>query len=761
MKKLIALVFMIFILCSNQINLFAQSSKIDSLENLLQSKVKNDTLKIRLLNELSALMFKEDFKKAYNLAHDGLRLSEQIDYTYGLAESNKNIAYFYLNVENFALSIDYYLKAYELYKKLGNKQRISICLNNIGVINKIQGNISGAIEYYQKALKIREETSDIIGIYSTIINIGNIYYTQRDFDKAIEYYQKALIYRDELNSNERIPSLLNNIGAAYNETKEYNKALDYAKEGLDMCIQYSYLNEISRSLSIIGNAHYKLKHYSISYDYFTKALEYALRTESKMDECDVYIMTAQLLLSMDNPLKAYEMSKLSYDISKNTGSLFDQKRSKEVLTESCRMLGLYKEALNNQSVFIGLKDSIINEQNIKELTTLENRYKFDKEKQHITAEQDKKNAIQAADMKRQKQLRNGFIGGSLMFLILAIIILRNLIQKRKANILLAKQKEEIVTQSEELLTTNDRLLELDQFKQGMTGMIVHDLKNPLNSIINLSKDIQAKQSGKQMLNMVLNILDVHKYEETQFTVDKVDYSLYELSQNAILEVEFLAKQKNITISNTINSELGVNCDKEIIERVFVNLLTNAIKYTPNNGSMTLSSIKDSLGFVEIKVADSGEGIPADKQAFVFNKFGQVDAKDSGRIKSTGLGLTFCKMAIEAHGGKIGVVSEVEQGTTFTFTLPVAVHAIAVSENQIKEQIKSDFEFSVSDKEQLKSYIQALNKLMVYQTSSIEKIISDIDSENNEAIQYWLAEVRECLFAMNEEKYKELIRIVEY
>jgi len=214
----------------------------------------------------------------------------------------------------------------------------------------------------------------------------------------------------------------------------------------------------------------------------------------------------------------------------------------------------YKKAYDYYVIFKTTKDSILNESNIKEITNLENQYAFEKEKEALAAEQAKKDAVQAEELKRQTIVRNSFIAGFVLMIVFAIFIFRNLAQKRKANLLLAKQKEEIEQQAEELKAANEKLVELDEFKQGMTGMIVHDLKNPLNGIINVSDAdspknqlIHIKQSGKQMLNMVLNILDVQKYEEHRVTINKTSVSLFDLSQAAINDVAFLAERKNITI----------------------------------------------------------------------------------------------------------------------------------------------------------------------------------------------------------------------
>jgi len=247
----------------------------------------------------------------------------------------------------------------------------------------------------------------------------------------------------------------------------------------------------------------------------------------------------------------------------------------------------------------------------------------------------------------------------------------------------------------------EKLQELDNFKEAMTGMIVHDLKNPLNAIIGLSSMNpedemmqMVNSAGNQMLNLVLNILDVQKFENTNVKLNLNEASLYELADEANRQVSLLIKQKKQILNINILPQTIIHTDADITVRVFVNMLTNAIKYTPSGGIISINqeailfneedytknelipdSIKKQFKFQTpsclISVSDTGQGIPADKIHLVFEKFGQVEAKKSGGVRSTGLGMTFCKMVVEAHGGAIWITSEVGKGTNFYFTLPFA------------------------------------------------------------------------------------------
>jgi len=252
---------------------------------------------------------------------------------------------------------------------------------------------------------------------------------------------------------------------------------------------------------------------------------------------------------------------------------------------------------------------------------------------------------------------------------------------------------------------NNQLLELDKFKESMTGMIVHDLKNPLNAIMGLSSMesenevmLMINAAGSQMLNLVMNILDVQKFEDTSMKLSLQHENLNDMVNNAMKQVSLLVKQKSITITNELKNNFVVSADGELIVRVIVNLLTNAIKFTSSGGKISIGNEEYentpnfNNRFLTIYVKDTGQGIPQDKLHLVFEKFGQVVAKKSGGVRSTGLGLTFCKLSVEAHGGKIWVESEVNIGTTFKFTLP----CIESSQSEVHEIISAQTELSLSD-----------------------------------------------------------------
>lgn len=222
------------------------------------------------------------------------------------------------------------------------------------------------------------------------------------------------------------------------------------------------------------------------------------------------------------------------------------------------------------------------------------------------------------------------------------------------------------------------LKDLERTKENLTQMIIHDLKNPLTGIkANLEivgmeelNDTQecldaAQRSADLLYNMIQDLLDISKLEDDKLNLIREDIDVKELAASAKSEVEAPAHAEDKQIQLDIADIPPVSMDRSLIYRVVSNLMLNAVKHTGRGGIITLR-IASAGDDVQFDVADNGHGIPADFLDTIFEKFGQVETRQR---TGTGLGLTFCKMAVEAHGGRIWVESVEGEGSTFSFTLP--------------------------------------------------------------------------------------------
>ncbi|MFN2109241.1 MAG: ATP-binding protein, partial [Anaerolineae bacterium] len=225
---------------------------------------------------------------------------------------------------------------------------------------------------------------------------------------------------------------------------------------------------------------------------------------------------------------------------------------------------------------------------------------------------------------------------------------------------------------------------VERMREDLTRTTVHDLRNPLTSISGaiklLEEGIQdtltdeqqrllniANRSTLRMLNLVNAILDISRLEDGQMPLEHTIINLHDFVKDVIQSQMPLAIDKDLHIENVIPTELSpVVGDRGLLERVFQNLIGNAIKFTPSGGTIRITGREgnEDPAKLHISVSDTGAGIPPEIQGRLFEKF--ASGKQSGR--GTGLGLAFCKMVLNAHKENIWVEKSDERGTTFTFTL---------------------------------------------------------------------------------------------
>ncbi|MFL5276664.1 MAG: ATP-binding protein, partial [Myxococcales bacterium] len=230
---------------------------------------------------------------------------------------------------------------------------------------------------------------------------------------------------------------------------------------------------------------------------------------------------------------------------------------------------------------------------------------------------------------------------------------------------------------------NDKLKQLDRFKSQFFANITHEFKTPLAMILTPLEmilngdmcDYGASEkatfesmflSGMKLLKMIGDLLDLSKLEESRLRLRIAEQDLVPYLHYLIDQVQPLAQRKDIELSFDANAEQClVHCDLEQLERVFINLLSNALKFTPRGGHVAVS-LRDLGGNAWVVVKDDGPGFPADLADRLFERFFQVDGSETRRHGGTGIGLALAKDIVELHGGRIR--AESDQGARFTVEL---------------------------------------------------------------------------------------------
>jgi len=313
-------------------------------------------------------------------------------------------------------------------------------------------------------------------------------------------------------------------------------------------------------------------------------------------------------------------------------------------------------------------------------------------------------------------------------------------------------------QERTIKSQNSELHDLMNFKDRMLHLFVHDIKNPINRIMTASHNepifkADIVEPGDQILLIIGNILDVHKLEKSKMELKLSVFNLEDVFQRAVRHVDYLCVEKKITLSRKMSVNHCIEADALLLERVFINLLSNAIKFSKPNSTIDirLTQKNDS---VRVEVVDTGEGIPEEDIDHIFDKYYQGKNQRAEFSHSSGLGLTFCKWVVEDHGGKIGVESVLNLGTTLWLELPVKTNENIPCKGAI-QNVPSKYERKQLENKNILICKKQLAGLAVYQTGEILNLLNEHNADITEDFQYWKEELINASITGNTEYFNEL------
>lgn len=258
-----------------------------------------------------------------------------------------------------------------------------------------------------------------------------------------------------------------------------------------------------------------------------------------------------------------------------------------------------------------------------------------------------------------------------------------------------RAESQLIRQLSLLQTEKQQLIEMERIRQDTIDLIVHDLRHPISSLFGAVKILEmvlpeeVLAENQQLIDiansncdllqlMVESLLDVARMEEGNFHLNLRSINLQAFIEDAVNRVRFAASMENISLETDIADELPIiDADEEKLHRIVGNLLHNALKFTPSGGKVRIV-VKPIRESVQFDIIDTGPGIPAESRHQVFDRFVQLNG-ERPQPGGFGLGLAFCKMAVEAHGGKIWVESgENGVGSQFAFQMPLSMELEPIS-----------------------------------------------------------------------------------
>ncbi len=559
-------------------------------------------------------------------------------------------------------ALDALHEAVVIFEELGRQKNVANSYNSYNRIYQTLGNYPQALEYGLRALRIKETLQDQPGISTALTNVGNVHLLTGRYNDALVCFRRALTIDSVNNDPEGISISLLNIGVVHHKKKNYAEALDYYYRSLIITRE---LGNRADEAWLLGNIGAVLRQTG-KLDSSLVILFGALRLLEEVKEGQAHTLNdiAETYRELQKSTDAKKYSQLAIEAAQEEQNLNQLRYGYENLAGSYERLGDYRRAYEALQQHSRYKDSLVNIEKEKQLDELEIRYRSEKQEQTIVSLREQ----QAVSLFR----RNTYlIIGILTTVILLLLYNYQRISSRKNRQMYEEERE------------------LERMKSAFFSNISHEFRTPLTLILGPTQLLRAgttdpevagqlatvEKNAERLLKLIDQILDLSKLESGRLTVSPSMFDIVTMIKGITMTFSSLATVKQIKLqAQSTVASLLVKADKEKMETVLINLLSNAFKFTPGNGSITVSldlvRKKANTTYCRISVEDSGIGIAEKDLPHVFERFYQGDGGQRTEYAGSGIGLALARELVELHGGYMTASSEHQGGTRMSFLLPV-------------------------------------------------------------------------------------------
>ncbi len=682
-------ILVLFLLAGVLKNSYA-SNELDSLKREVLSS-HDDTNKVLQLKNLSYQYLKVQSDTAFLLCKKAIKLSEELQYDFGYATSLNQMGLVFKYKTQYDSALYYYNKSLALFNNLKIDLEQASILNRLGNVYKRYGKFDQSIDCFMKSLKIYQNLNDSTRLSAVLNNLGVLYFDLGEYEKSLEYYLLTINIKKKLNQESNLAVTYMNIGNVYGALGSYNKSVEYYKMALELTASSDKRYDQMLLLHNIGTSYENTGKFKDAINFYLKAI----RIQKEIGEKEMHVFSLQGLgntLIKEGSFKDGERYLLqSYNLAKEIKDLRKEHKLAINLYEVYYNNGDYKKSVAYLKDYVDLEDHMYSLERKAQITGLEEKYNAEKREQQI-AFLEKEKEIQQLEIskkeienKQKSFQRNGLI--ILVILVVALLLYYFIDSKKrkKLNKLLLKQNTKITNQRVEIAKQNDYLLESNKTKDKLFQIIAHDLRSPLvsmesitqlipywveeqdfESLSRLSKTLEL--SVNNVLSLIDNLLNWALNQQGKFPYKPENINLKENLTETIDVYRPIAQIKNIDLKFKASDNVMVFADKNMIFTVMRNLLNNAVKFTPENGKITVG-IERNQQFAKVWVKDSGIGMHISKKEAVF-ELANGNTKGTKGETGKGLGLFFCKEFVNLNNGDIFIESEKGIGTTIAFTLPL-------------------------------------------------------------------------------------------
>ena len=643
---------------------------IRDYENKANFKV-TDTTYINLLQDFAIQSRYENQEYLKIIGENIINYSKKAKYIEGEAFGNASIGVYYTDIGD-PKALSFYNKTLALLENVKSKRGLLVktyAINGFTLNSLNTGNYAKALDYYYVNLNITDQIKDHLTTSILHSDICMLYANLKMYEDAFFHIEKALSINREIDNEIEISINLAIKAYLLNQTKDYTASLaetnkvisSFEKNEMNDWLAYAYTQ---KGATYVGLKKYR---WSLHWLHLAEAEYKKLDDDRSLIEC--YNTISMAYFGQETYKKAEEYALKSMSISKRINYSWGILNASKSLYNVKNQLLDYKNALIYHELMTKMSDSIFKDINKNGLIIQKTKIELNQEKKQLLVEKEN-------DLKKQKNINYASIAiGLILFGMVMIYRNGNRIQKK----LVSDLNHKTIHLEENKIILN----KINNTKDKLFSIIGHDLRSPIAALQELLKMFKNGSIKKdELLDYIPklkgdvdhiwftlnNLLSWSQSQMKGATTNAREINLNNLAAENINFLLDIAKNKEINLYNKIPKNTIAWADENQINVVFRNLLSNALKFTPEKGIISLK-IEESSQFWKISIKDSGIGMNLDTVNKIFKDDSNITTYGTNNEKGTGLGLSLCKEMIEKNSGEIWVESTLKVGSTFYFTVP--------------------------------------------------------------------------------------------
>lgn len=675
LNKIQRIMFLVLVLMTVNIN--SQDNPRDSIRNhiirLQKSKGTNstDTLYINSLLDLGYAQRYYQIDSLLLLSKKALELSKKSEYHLGIAQSHSMIGTYYSDRGKHKEAIKNFKKALEIAQELHDTSLKLSILNDLAGEYGYQGNYAFALKEYLRAIELAEllDNKNILSIINE--NIANLYISQKDYKQAMLFYKKVKSLNAEIGNPVFAAESMSNMASAYADMGELDHAMFNANSAIRIFEDEKIMDWLAYAYETKGKTYLKQKKYTWAMYWYKQSELLHKDVNDERSEIPLLNGMAEASLNMNKDSIAEVYAHRAHELSKKIEDIAGTKDCAKILYSIYKNKGDYATALKYHELFQKISDTLTRKENKKGLTMLKTKIEYDLQKEQLILENEKALA---------KQKNYVYAAFFILFIFLGITIL-----VRRNEKIQKKLNKELISKKTDLEKKEEHLKDANQTKDKLFSIIGHDLRGPIGAFQGLMKLFKEGEMSKEEFlefvpklksdidHIAFTLNNLLSWGQTQMdgSVTKPAVtSLESIVEENIALLSEIANSKSIKLINRIKANTLTWVDTNQIDIVIRNLISNALKFTPEKGMVTIGAVEKSK-YWEIYVRDNGVGMNEETLGKIFNKSSNHTTYGTNDEKGTGLGLSLCKEMVEKNKGIIWVDSAINKGSSFYFTVPKA------------------------------------------------------------------------------------------